>query len=300
MAFKRFRSYRKRPVRRYAGRPYKRTYKARSRKLYSRSGRNMNAIVELKTLDQGVNFQISFAHPASHYLPAYALCAAAPTRIIDGADMTVLAAGCWNGTSVGVQENQREGRKINMNRFVAKYAIHYEDAANIGVSANKTDLGFGLFVNVAVVLDTAANNNSGPSLDTVFVSTAAVGDGTGVHRTFFMPNPSGVNRFKILKHRVHRLMFRQIGSAIAEATGTTNLATMIAQFEPILGSFNIDLKGLPVTYSTSSVATTVTAANLAQICDNALHIFVWGNSFTSGGQPNDFYIEIFGRTIFTG
>jgi len=298
MAFKRFRSYRKRPVRRYAGRPYKRTYKARSRKLYSRSGRNMNAIIELKTLDQGVNFNISFAQPATHYLPAYGVCAAAPTRIIDGADVTSLAAGCWNGTSVGVQENQREGRKINLNRFVCKYAIHYSDTANVGVSATRQDLNFGLFINVAVVLDTAANNTATPSLDTVFVSTAAVADGNGVHRTFFMPNPSGVNRFKILKHRVHRCLFRQI--ALTTATPTTDLALFAAQFEPIMGSFNIDLKGLPVTYSTSSVATTVTAASLAQVCDNALHIFVWGNSFTTGGQPNDFYIEIFGRTIFTG
>jgi len=285
MAFKRYRAsgYR----RRFSGRRFargRRRLTTRSRRVYNPRGTNPNQIIELKNVDYHAGKAITMAGSDTYAPIAWASASFPPTRVLSGTTGVSITGTTppWNAVSQGINSNQRDGRKINCVKLLLKYGINVRHDS--GCSLNPSSI-----LHVMVVLDTATNLAVPASMDALITclqqggDTAALDSGPSM---FPFPNPSGVNRFRILKHKIHR-------PSLANYDATAGALVPV-----IVGQMSIDLKGLPTTFVQGG-ATTPQTATISDVVDNSIHLLIFQSSFRFNNVPS-YWANVCGRLLFTG
>jgi len=264
----------------------RRRWTSRSRKLYNPRGTNPNQVIELKNVDYAVKDAMYVANTDLSYPITFANASYSPTRVVNGDTAIAVAAETpWNFVSQGSQSNQREGRKINCVRMLLKGSIFVNPGSVAFSSA-------GSVIHCIVLLDTACNG-AVPDLKNVFTSFGDTGDVAAneawVSRHFF-PSPNGVNRFRVLKHKIIRPKSEAV---MVATTPTLGVYSASSDF-----SFSIDLKGLPVTFQQGAFTTPGTA-NVTAVIDNAVYVLIFRGANYVNDVPN-FSAAVYGRLLYTG
>jgi len=270
--------------RRRAAFPKKR-WTSRSRRLYNPRGTNPNQVIELKNVDYCASENMVAAGTAYTYPITFANAAFDPARVVDGDRALVVASTSpWNFVSQGSGSNQREGRKINCVKMLLKGSIILQ-------VSSATQASQGSIVHCVVLLDTACNG-AVPDLKNVFTSYGLAADAaaTGFQGRHFWPSPNGVNRFRVLKHKIFR---PRPTIAMVATTPTTAVTDSSHEF-----SWSIDLKGLPVTFYQGAFSTP-DLANVTGIADNAIYVLCFRGSHTDAETPS-FAADIYSRLLYTG
>lgn len=157
---------------------------------------------------------------------------------------------CLNGPPQGDTYASRDGKRIAMKSLQIK-GFFYQPALE-----DITDPPAGNEVFLAIVMDTQTNGGAAGS-ELVFTNAL----GTAYGAVIPLQAAGRTKRFKILRVERYDISHRNVG---VEGNNLHSSAALTIPFEMF-----IDLKGTPVNFTTS------TAAGVAGIVDNSIHVYAW-------------------------